>query len=107
MTKKNRRQFIKGLTFSYLSLVVSPYIIGLDSRIFASTTDSSNKDIHTSSEAIGSADLGPLNGPNKNGVMLPDGLEARIIAHAGNITPFLSGPFRGPRSAEPIASELL
>ena len=32
MTKKNRRQVIKGLTFGYLSLVVSPYIIGLDSQ---------------------------------------------------------------------------
>ena len=83
MTKKNRRQFVKGLTFSYLSLIVSPYIIGLDSRIFASTTDSNNKDIHKSPEAIGSADLGPLNAPDKNGVMLPDGLEARLIAKSG------------------------
>ena len=83
MLEKNRRQFIKGLTYGYFSLAVSPYIIGFKSRALASTIDFQTEEANYISNAIGWSDLGPLSPADKNGVMLPDGLEAKLIAESG------------------------
>ena len=35
--EKNRRQFFKGLAFVYVSLYVSPYILGVNQNLYGNT----------------------------------------------------------------------
>ncbi len=74
--EKNRRQFFKGLAFAYVSLYVSPYILGVNQNLYGNTLRDNNLPINFSK-------LGPLQEADKNGICLPNGFEANIIARSG------------------------
>ena len=63
--EKNRRQFFKGLAFAYVSLYVSPYILGVNQNLYGNTLRDNNLPINFSK-------LGPLQEADKNGVCLPN-----------------------------------
>ena len=83
MVNQNRREFLKNFSTGLLTLSVSPYIIGVNRTAFADSNNTFNKHNFFNPNLIGWDNIGPLNESGVSGVLLPDGLECRVIAKSG------------------------
>ena len=83
MVKRSRREFLRDASFGCLSLSVAPYLIGVNSEVASETTGNFNKHSFLNPNLIGWNDIGPLQDPNEFGVMIPAGMQCRLIAQSG------------------------
>ena len=83
MVKRSRREFLRDASFGCLSLSVAPYLIGVNSGVASETIGNFNKHSFLNPNLIGWNDIGPLQDPNEFGVMIPAGMQCRLIAQSG------------------------
>jgi len=83
MINKTRRDFLKDFMNGALTLSVAPYIIGVNKEAFASPLNAFNKHNFFNPDLIGWNDIGPLVKSSVDGVLVPEGLECRLIAKSG------------------------
>ena len=83
MVKRSRREFLKDAGFGCLSLSVTPYLIGVSSEVASETIGNFNKHSFLNPNLIGWNDIGPLQDPNEFGVMIPSGMQCKLIAQSG------------------------
>ena len=83
MVKKSRREFIKNAGLGCLSLSVTPYLIGINNEASSETVGNFNKHSFLNPNLISWNDIGPLQDPNEFGVMVPKGMQCKLIAQSG------------------------
>lgn len=83
MVKKSRREFIKSFGFGCVSLSVAPYLIGINKEVLADSDGNFNKHSFVNPNLISWNDIGPLQKPNQFGVMVPEGMQCKLIAQSG------------------------
>ena len=83
MVKKSRREFIKNAGLGCLSLSVAPYLIGINNEASSETVGNFNKHSFLNPNLISWNDIGPLQDPNEFGVMVPKGMQCKLIAQSG------------------------
>ena len=83
MIKKSRREFLRDAGFGCLSLSVAPYLIGVNKEVSAEVKGNFNKHSFLNPNLISWNDIGPLQDPNEFGVMVPKGMECKLIAKSG------------------------
>ena len=83
MIKKSRREFLRDASFGCLSLSVAPYLIGVNKEVSAEVKGNFNKHNFLNPNLISWNDIGPLQASNEFGVMVPEGMECKLIAKSG------------------------
>ena len=83
MIKKSRREFLRDASFGCLSLSVAPYLIGVNKEVSAEVKGNFNKHNFLNPNLISWNDIGPLQVSNEFGVMVPEGMECKLIAKSG------------------------
>ena len=83
MINEERRKILKFFGTSFLTLSVSPYIIGVNQQAHANSNNSFNKHSLFNPRSIGWDDTGPLKESDLRGVFIPESLSCRIIARSG------------------------
>ena len=83
MINEQRRKFLKFFSTSFLTLSVSPYIIGVNQEALADSRNSFNKHSFFNPLEIGWDDAGPLKESNVKGVYIPEGFRCRVVAKSG------------------------
>jgi secreted PhoX family phosphatase len=83
MVNEERRKILKFFSTSFLTLSVSPYIIGVNQEVVANSNNSFNKHSLFNPRSIGWDDTGPLKESDLRGIFVPESLSCRIIARSG------------------------
>ena len=83
MVNEDRRKILKFFSTSFLTLSVSPYIIGVNQETLANSNTSFNKHNLFNPRSIGWEDTGPLKESDLRGIFIPESLSCRIIARSG------------------------